>query len=152
MKELVEDLIEKQDRQRESLSEILKILEEEREALKKAAPEGLPGLLVRLQEASAQAMRADFERSGAASALASAMGCTPSVREFCYRLPKEECARLKASAGNLLEVVLAIKECSFILNRQAAEHRFLGEILLDRLRLSGGSGVAAEGAGLDTQA
>jgi hypothetical protein len=152
MKDLLEDLIEKQDRQRESLSEILKILEEEREILKKAAPEGLPGLLVRLQEASAQAMRADFERSGAASALASAMGCPSSVREFCSRLPQEDSARLKASAGNLLEVVLAIKECSFILNRQASEHRFLGSILLDRLRGAGAGGMAAEGAGLDTKA
>lgn len=148
---MLEDLIEKQERQRESLSEILKILEEERRVLKESSPEALPGLLLRLQEASARAMRADVERSGAASALASAMGCPSSVRDFCARLPEGERNRLRASAGNLLEVVLAIKECSFILNRQAAEHRFLGEILLERLRSAGG-GVVPEGAGLDTKA
>jgi hypothetical protein len=151
MNELLEALIEKQDRQRESLSEILKILEEERRVLKEAAPEALPGLLVRLQEASARAMKADVERSGAAEALASKMGCPSSVRDLCLHLSGEECARLKASAGSLLEVVLAIRECSFILNRQAAEHRFLGEILLDRLK-SAGKGVSLEGAGLDTRA
>ncbi|MFA0888285.1 MAG: hypothetical protein ACC613_04195 [Synergistales bacterium] len=151
MKEALAELLDRQDRQRQSLADILKILQEERRALKENDPASIPGLLVGLQEASTDAMKAEAERRRAALDLASAMKCSPSVREFCSRLAEEDRRRLRKSAGDLLEVVLAIKECGFILNRQATEHRLLAELLLERLK-NAGSPFALEGAGLDTHA
>ncbi len=150
MKELLNSLIEKNDVQREALLDLLEVLKEEKEVLRKSEPRLLPGLLQRLQEVSGKAMLAEAERNRVAAKLAEALGCNPMVKEICTALDDKSSGRLKESARSLLSAVISIKEINFTLSRQAEEHRFLSEMILERLKRFAWSGSAA--VSLDTRA
>lgn len=150
MKELLDTLIDKNINQTEALLELLAVLQEEKEVLKKGEPRLLPGLLQRLQEVSGKAMLAEAERNRAAVSLSEVLGCRPAVKELCKCLDEEGSARLRRSAGDLLSALLSIKEINYILSRQAEEHRFLSEMTLERMKHFARPGQAA--ASLDTRA
>jgi len=133
--ELLSDLIDKNQRQAEALMSVLDVLQEEREALKANKPELLTGLLEKLQKVTALAMLAEAERAKAAQALADFLGCKPVIKDICMHLDDQDCERLKLSSADLLKVVISIKEISYTLSRQAEEHRFLAELILERLKL-----------------
>lgn len=150
MKELLDSLIDKSYAQREALLELLEVLREEKEVLRKNESDLLPGLLGRLQEVSGKAMLAEAERTKTAAKLAKVLGCNPVVSEMCEILKGKDSDRLRISAGDLLAAVVSIKEINFILSRQSEEYNFLAEMTLKRLKSFIRPGKAA--ATLDTTA
>jgi hypothetical protein len=148
MNELVEKLIEKNEKQREVLLELQEILCSEKEMLKKSNSGNLPGILEKLQEVSGRAMLAEAQRDRAAGELAHVLGCRPVVSQICEYLDSEANYRLQSSAKDLLAAVVSIKELNFVISRQADEHRFLADMILEKLRSFGG----VPRAGLDRRA
>lgn len=134
MRQLLDSLIEKNTEQSMTLRSLLEILEEEKEVMKKNNPGMLPGLLERFQEISGKAMLAEAERRKAAEAIASKLECRPVVTDICRVLDPDESNKLRSSAKELLSTVVSIREISFVISRQAEEHRYLGEMILERLR------------------
>ena len=132
--ELLNDLIDKNRKQAEALKNVIDVLEEEKQALKENKPELLTELLSKLQKVTASAMVAEAERAKAAEALASFLKCKPVVKDICSHLEEEEANLLKASSADLLKMVISIKQINYILSKQAEEHRFLAELILERLK------------------
>jgi len=131
---LLNDLIEKNHKQAEALKNVIDVLEEEKQALKENKPELLMELLNKLQQVTASAMIAEAERAKAAEALASFLKCKPVVKDICLHLKEEDANLLKASSADLLKMVISIKQINYILSKQAEEHRFLAELILERLK------------------
>lgn len=150
MNELLNSLIEKNDIQRDALLGLLEVLHEEKEILRKGKPNLIPALLQRLQDVASRAMLAEAERNRAAATFAEALGCEPVVRQICSVLDEENARRLQKSARNLLSAVISIKEINFTLSKQAEEHRFLSDMILERMKHFVKPGQAA--ASLDTTA
>jgi len=135
MNDLLNALIEKNKKQKDALLELLQVLKEEKEALRETRSRELPELLARLQEVSGKAMLAEAERNTAAKGLADSLGCRPVIREISQALDPDDGGKLKNSSKDLLEAIISIKEVNFILSRQAEEHRFLADMVLERMRI-----------------
>lgn len=151
VRELLNDLIDKNQKQVEALGEVLEVLKEERDVLKANKPELLTGLLEKLQRVTASAMLAEAQRANAAQALADFLGCKPAVKDICLHLDDQDCERLKSSSAELLKMVISIKEISYTLSRQAEEHRFLAELILERLKFMNAS-TRSEALAIDKRA
>lgn len=137
--------------QEEALRALLEVIRRERAALRDNEPASLPALLSELQDVASEAMRVEAQRVRVSETLAGELGCPPKLTDICEALSSEEGARLREVSLGLVEVVTSLKEENFVLSKQAQEHRHLGEMVLERLRVMKMTD-SGSGFGLDARA
>ena len=141
--QLTETLL-KQD---EILSELLSLIEKQREALREGRLSVLQSLTSDLRHISVRCQAIETKRMRTAEELAHSLGCAPVVSEIIAALDDEDTPALAEAAKKLIHTVGVIKSEMTILTYLMEETKTLNDMILAEWRRLGQSSLGGGSIG-----
>ena len=147
--ELLTETLLKQD---EILSELLVLIENQREALREGRLSDLQSLMSDLRHVSVRCQAIETKRTRVAAEAAAALGCEAVVSEIIVALGEEDSADLAEAARRLMHTVNMIKSEMTILSYLMEEAKTLNDMMIaEWRRLSQSSFGGGSVGGFDTK-
>lgn len=141
---LLTETLLKQD---EILSELLSLIEKQREALREGRLSDLQSLMSDLRHISVRCQAIETKRMRAAADLAASLGCEPVVSEIIAAIGEDDSSELAEAAKKLMHTVGMIKSEMTILSYLMEEAKTLNEMMIAEWRRLGQSSLGGGSAG-----
>ena len=141
---LLTETLLKQD---EILSELLSLIEKQREALREGRLSDLQSLMSDLRHISVRCQAIETKRVRAAAELAASLGCEPVVSEIIAAVGEDDSSELAEAAKKLVHTVGKIKSEMTILSYLMEETKTLNEMMIAEWRRLSQSSLGGGSAG-----